>query len=91
MKQFGNPPPLSTNPPISEQFFNDPPLCPNFKNEIPPNFRGKKTMCSATSQTFSQMLSKKVKLSIIDPMLPKSMQSCLTASVKHWDQDCISH
>ena len=50
--------PLSTNPPISEQFFNDPPLCPNFKNEIPPNFRGKKTMCSATSQTFSQMLSK---------------------------------
>ena len=30
--------PLSTNPPISEQFFHDPPLCPNFKNEIPPIF-----------------------------------------------------
>ena len=48
MKQFGNPPlskrtPLSTNPPISEQFFHDPPLCPNFKNQNPPplpNFRG---------------------------------------------------
>ena len=37
-------PPLSTNLPISEQFFHDSPLCPNFKNEIPPtpssNFRG---------------------------------------------------
>ena len=35
-KQFGNPPFLRelpiTNPPISEQFFNDPSLCPNFKN-----------------------------------------------------------
>ena len=30
--------PLSTNPPISEQFFHDPPLCPNLKNEIPPIF-----------------------------------------------------
>ena len=48
MKQFGNPSPLSrrthplpTNPPISEQFFHDPPLCPDFKNKIPspPNFR----------------------------------------------------
>ena len=41
MKQFGNPPlskksPLSTNPPISEQYFHDSPLCPNFKNEKPP-------------------------------------------------------
>ena len=40
MKQFGNPlflrgSPLSTNPPISEQFFHDPPLCPNFKNKLP--------------------------------------------------------
>ena len=28
--------------PISEQFFHDPPLCPNFKNKIPPppNFKG---------------------------------------------------
>ena len=49
MKQFGNPPPLSkrtplsTNPPISEQFFHDPLLCPNFKNQKPhppPNLRG---------------------------------------------------
>ena len=47
MKQFGTPPPfyenplLSTNPPISEQFIHDPPLCPNFKNQnLPPNFRG---------------------------------------------------
>ena len=37
MKQFGNPPPLfkrtplSTNPPIFEQFFHDLPLCPNVK------------------------------------------------------------
>ena len=29
-------PPLSTNPPISEQFFHNPPLCPNFKNKKPP-------------------------------------------------------
>ena len=27
--------PISTNPPISEQFVHDPPLCPNFKTEIP--------------------------------------------------------
>ena len=38
---------LSTNPPISEQFFHDPPLCRNFKNKSPappPNFRGEETM-----------------------------------------------
>ena len=46
MKQFGNPPflrypPLSANLLIFEQFFHDPPLCPNFKNKNPaPNFRG---------------------------------------------------
>ena len=34
MKQFGTPP-LSTNPPISEQFFHVPPLCPNFKTKNP--------------------------------------------------------
>ena len=48
MKQFGNPPP-STNPPISEQFFHDPPLCPNFKNQKtppPPNFRGEEITIS---------------------------------------------
>ena len=40
MKQFGMPP-LSTNPTISEQFFHDHPLCPNFKNENPtPDFMG---------------------------------------------------
>ena len=45
MKQFGTPTlsnraPLSTNPTISEQFFHDPPLGPNFKNKKPPpNFR----------------------------------------------------
>ena len=37
--------PLSTNPPISEQFFHDPPLCPNFKNETPSNFRGGRKLC----------------------------------------------
>ena len=38
MKQFGMPP-LSTKPTISEQFFHDHPLCPNFKNENPtPDF-----------------------------------------------------
>ena len=30
MKQFGNHPPLSTNPPISEQFFHDPPSLSKF-------------------------------------------------------------
>ena len=41
MKRFGNPLllrgpcPLSTKPPISEQFFHDRPLCPNFKNKKP--------------------------------------------------------
>ena len=38
MKQFGIPflskrTPLSTNAPISEQFFHAPPFCPNFKNK----------------------------------------------------------
>ena len=40
MKQFGNPlflreppHPLSTNLPISEQFFHDRPLCPSFNNK----------------------------------------------------------
>ena len=42
MKQFETPPPflkeppLSTKPPISEQIFYDPLLCPNFKNQNPP-------------------------------------------------------
>ena len=41
MKQFAppflrEPLPLSTNPPISEQFFHEPPLCPNFKNQNSP-------------------------------------------------------
>ena len=42
MKQFATPPPFSkrtppfsTNSPISEQFFHDPPLYPNFKNKKP--------------------------------------------------------
>ena len=46
MKQFETSP-LSTNIPISEQFFHDPTLCPNFKNKNPPphNFRwGEETM-----------------------------------------------
>ena len=30
------PPSLSTNLPISEQFFNDPSLCPDFENNLPP-------------------------------------------------------
>ena len=56
MKQFGNPPflkepPLSTISLISEQFFHDPPLCPNFKNQKPlSNFRGgEETMQEFTS------------------------------------------
>ena len=38
MKQFGNHPPLplSTNPPISEQYFRNHPLCPNFNEMRPP-------------------------------------------------------
>ena len=51
MKQLGNPflskrSPLSTKLPISEQFFQDPPLCPNFKNKTPSplNLRGEETM-----------------------------------------------
>ena len=51
MKQFGtlpflrDPPPLSTNPPISEQFFHDSCVSLNFKKKNrTPNFRGKETM-----------------------------------------------
>ena len=45
MKQFGTSlfprePPLSTNPPISEQFFRDPLFVPILKTRNPPNFRG---------------------------------------------------
>ena len=35
---------LSTNPPFSEQFFHDTPLCPNLKKKQdppPPNFMGR--------------------------------------------------
>ena len=44
MKQFGNLPlskrtPLSTNPPISEQFFHDPPLS-KFRKQEPPLILG---------------------------------------------------
>ena len=40
--------PLSTNPPISEQYFDDPPLRPNFKNKNLRlvNLGGKETMNS---------------------------------------------
>ena len=53
IKRFGNPAPLSkrtplsTNPPISEQLFHEPPLCYNFKNKnqpVPLILFGKKTM-----------------------------------------------
>ena len=42
IKQFGNSLflrglPLSTKPPIPEQFFHDLPLCLNFKNKKPPH------------------------------------------------------
>ena len=41
MKQFGKPLFLREPPPsISEQFFHDPPLCPNFKKERPPLILG---------------------------------------------------
>ena len=40
MKQFGTPPPpLSTNPPISEQFLHDPLFVQILKTRNPPNFR----------------------------------------------------
>ena len=40
-------PPLSTNPPISEQIFHDPPLCPNFKSKKSPLILGREeTMCA---------------------------------------------
>ena len=47
MKQFGTRPPFQLTPRISDQFFHDPPLCPNFKNEKPPspNFTGGGGLC----------------------------------------------
>ena len=59
MKQFGTPlflkgPPFSTNPPTSEQFFYDPPLCPNFKNKNPPNFMGEETMMPHAISSFDR-------------------------------------
>ena len=49
--------PLSTNPPISEKFFHDPPLCPNFKNQNPPlNFRGEETMIAKYCEASSEVL-----------------------------------
>ena len=49
--------PLSTNPPISEQFFHDPLLCPNFKNQNPPppNFRGEETILLLNKPTYVAM------------------------------------
>ena len=44
--------PLSTNPPISKQFFLDPTLYLNFKNKTPPNFRGEETVCPVTLESF---------------------------------------
>ena len=50
MKQLGNLLPLSKRTPLSltplflSNFFMTPPLCPDFKNKNPPNFRGDKTM-----------------------------------------------
>ena len=48
------------------------------------------TFYPATGQTFSRTLSKKVKLSASQAMLPKPMQSCPAVSVKCRDQDSIS-
>ena len=49
MKQFGVPPhsgrtPISTKPPISEQFFHDPLFVQILKTRNPPNFKGGETM-----------------------------------------------
>ena len=43
IKQFGKPP-FQVTPLFLNNFFNDPPLCLNFKNKNPPNFRGEETM-----------------------------------------------
>ena len=56
VKQFGNPPlskrtpPLSTNPPIPEQFFHDLPLCPNFKNKNTPLILGRRKLWIPSSK-----------------------------------------
>ena len=47
MKQFGNSPLSKRTPPISEQFFHDPLLCPNFKNNpLPLVLGGRWKLCS---------------------------------------------
>ena len=75
MKQFGNPPlskrtPLSTNPPISDHFFHDPPLCPNFKNKNPApppsNFRG----AGNDDLTKTKLSKKKLKNAQIPQVVP---------------------
>ena len=65
-------PPLSTNPQFVSSFFMIPPLCSNFKNENPPNFRGKRTLCvviyilsyshNNNKKTFKEILSTKFEL-----------------------------
>ena len=52
-KNLKESPPFN-EPAISEQFFHDPTLCPNFKNQKPPpNFRGgEETMTSSRKRLF---------------------------------------
>ena len=60
MKQFGNHP--FYPPPISEQYFHDSPLCPNFKNGTPLILGGRKLwyyiLCKLTYQQIEQILNK---------------------------------
>ena len=62
-------------PPISEQYFHDSPLCPNFKNETSrPNFREEETRLLLEYQCRTKMVK------ILDPQ--RSKKNIQTKKIK---------
>ena len=98
MKQFGNSPlskrtpPLSTKPPISEQFFHDPPLCPNSKNQNPtPNFRGDYVSTGINKSLLQMTKKRKKKRNTIITLAKSKLNTINTLLSSALNDSKISH
>ena len=81
-------PSISTNPPISEQFFHDPPLCPNFKNknQTLSNFKEKANHFNAFFASKCTPVSNNSTL----PLVTTPITNASLSSISFNDQDILN-